>query len=318
MGIRNFVVVFAACVSLVGAVMAADATVAPGAPSMQVQELFIPAKGTKLFCRTCGTGSPLVVLHGGPGLTQDYLLPQMYELAKNHFVIFYDQRGCGESEAVISPEEITLENYLVDIEAIRKAFGFEKISILGHSWGGFLAMKYAMVHPNCVDKLVLANSMPASSEGLAAFISEYSRRTAHIKDELQEIQDSPLFQNGDPKEAERYYKLIFQTYLHDPKKIDDLTCSTTTKAVVNGTAVMNILRPATFFQPFDMLPQLKELSMDVLVIHGDVDPIPADTAEATHQAISGSKYVVIKNCGHFPYVEKPSEFFDEIEIFLAQ
>ncbi len=84
-----------------------------------IKETFVPSGEAKLFCRITGQGKPLIVIHGGPGLTQDYLLPQMYELAKNNLVIFYDQRGCGKSTVDINANTITLESFVDDIEAIK-------------------------------------------------------------------------------------------------------------------------------------------------------------------------------------------------------
>ncbi len=98
------------------------------------EESTVKSGDAELFCRTIGKGAPLVVLHGGPGLTQDYLLPQMEKLGDHHFVIFYDQRACGASGGEVSCEKITLANYINDLEVIRKAFKLEKMALLGHSW----------------------------------------------------------------------------------------------------------------------------------------------------------------------------------------
>lgn len=71
------------------------------ADTEKIKSLFIEAKGAKLFCRTLGQGKPLIVVHGGPGLTQDYLLSELQPLAETNFLIFYDQRGCGQSTGEI-------------------------------------------------------------------------------------------------------------------------------------------------------------------------------------------------------------------------
>ncbi len=137
----------------------------------QTAEKFVQAGGTELFCREIGTGNPLIILHGGVGfLTQDYLLPHMTPLAKSHRVVFYDQRGLGRSTCDINPEQINLKTYIEDIEAIRRSLGVKKVSILGHSWGGFLGLQYVLAHPESVDKLILLSSMPGSSDDLGLSI----------------------------------------------------------------------------------------------------------------------------------------------------
>lgn len=140
------------------------------------QKVIVTNGQAQLFCRVMGKGFPIIVLHGGPGLSQDYLLPQMSELANNNLVIFYDQRGCGNSVSEVNSDSISIDSYISDLDAIRKHFGFQEVTLFGHSWGGFLAMKYALVHPESVASLILSNSMPASSDELGLFINEYVKR----------------------------------------------------------------------------------------------------------------------------------------------
>lgn len=281
-----------------------------------VKETFIDSKNAKLFCRTMGKGKPLIILHGGPGLTQDYLLPQMVKLAESNFIIFYDQRGCGKSIGEINADTINIETFVSEIEAIRQAFHFDKISVLGHSWGGFLAMHYAISHPEHVDRLILANSMPASSEGLALFVSEWMKRTAPYQEELAAIHETKGFQEGDTDTIERLHRIIFRTYCYVPEKAHELSLRMTPLASVNGAKVYEMIRQNVFEKSFDLLPNLKNLNIWTLVIHGDFDPIPPVTAQSIHENIKNSKYIIMKDCGHFPYVEKPDEFFNEIREFL--
>ena len=145
-------------------------------PAHEIEEFFIQSGEIQLFCRKMGSGKPLVILHGGPGMTQDYLLPQMSQLAENSLIIFYDQRGCGQSYSPINEQSINMETYVEDLDQIRRELQVDKISILGHNWGGFLAMHYAIAHPKAVDKLILSNSMPASSEDMALFNAEWLHR----------------------------------------------------------------------------------------------------------------------------------------------
>lgn len=156
------------------------------------QERFIESGDAELFCKVGGKGEPLIVLHGGPGMSHDYLLPYMKRLEKNNFVIFFDQRGCGKSTGEINAETINIATYLEDIEAIRKEFGFEKVSVLGHSWGGLLAMEYAIAYPQSIDKLILLDSMPKSCEDTVLFVNEYVTRMAPYANEMEAIKLSRI------------------------------------------------------------------------------------------------------------------------------
>jgi len=281
-----------------------------------IRETFVSSGDSKLFCRVAGKGKPLIVIHGGPGLTQDYLLPQMYKLAENNLVIFYDQRGCGKSTGDINQETITIDQFVDDLEAIRQSFNFDKISILGHSWGGFLAMQYAIAHQEHVDKLILSNSAPSSSEGYALFGQEYMRRMCPYQEELEKIHATQGFRDGDPDVMEQYYHLIFRQYCYIPEKADLLNLRMTPIASLNGAKVSENIRKNVLDQPFNLNKKLNGLKLPTLVLHGDADPIPPITAKNIHENIPDSKYVLIKNCGHFPYVEDPTTYFKYINEFL--
>lgn len=111
----------------------------------------------------------------------------MSKLAASHLVI------------LAGPSLIQLEVFVKDLEAIRKEFGFDKVTILGHSWGGFLEMKYALSHPEAIDKLILLNSVPASPDEFALFFQEQSRRMDPHMEKLNEIEHSAEFIAGDTK-----------------------------------------------------------------------------------------------------------------------
>ncbi len=271
-------------------------------------EVFVVTKDAKLFCRTFGKGSPILVIHGGPGLTQNYLLPHMAKLAQNNQVIFYDQRACGRSLGEANAESINLKTYLEDIEAIRKHFGLKKMIVLGHSWGGFLGFQYAITHPEFVEKLILLNSGPISSDEYSLFAQEYFKKIAPFP-KIEEIQKSQSFIDGDPATSERYYNLVFRTYCYNPEKANLLDLWMTRKASINFGKVNEIFNKNLLQKPFNYHDQAKTLKVPTLIVIGDTDVIPISTSRSIHEGIKGSKFVIIKDCGHFPYVEQPEILF---------
>ena len=284
--------------------------------SFDESQTFVETNQAKLFCRSMGKGPPLIVLHGGPGLSQEYLLPQMNKLAEDHFVIFYDQRGSGRSENGNEASFIQLNVFVDDLEAIQKAYGLQKVSILGHSWGGFLGLHYAMSHPEAVDKLILLNPFPACSSDVASFLQEWSRRMTPHMDELEQIKNSKEYAKGDPQTIAKYLNIIFRNYCFISQKADELNLLTTVEANLNWIKTSEILSQSLLGASFDYLPDLKKISSPTLIVHGDGDPIPLSTAENLHKNIPHSKFVVIKECGHFPYVEKPLELFKILDEFF--
>lgn len=281
-----------------------------------VKESFVNVGTTKLFCRTIGKGNPLIVLHGGPGLSQDYLQPHLYRLAENNLVIFYDQRGCGQSTGEINAKTINIQTFVADLDIIRQAFNFQKVSILGHSWGGLLAMHYAIAHPHHVEKLILSNAMPASSEDNVLFDQERSRRLAPYQKELEAMQHTKEFAEGNPEIMEKVFRMIFRIYCYHPERANLLNLRMTSTAYLSYSKVYETFQENFFDKSFNLYDALQLLKIPTLIIHGDADPIPSMTAQKIHKSMKSSNYLLMKNCGHFPFVEDPDAYFEPLEKFL--
>ena len=285
-------------------------------PAFPFKENYVNVPGGKLYALTMGKGNPLIVVHGGPGLTKDYLLPQMAQLAKNNEVVFYDQRGGGKSSGTIMTGNITVESFVEDLEALRLALGYGKVSILGHSWGALLAMHYAIEHPGNLDNLVLMNPMPGSSAEYASYTNEWLPRGDPARVELERIEKSEEFAKGDPATFAYYYRIIFSRFCHNPSKADELNLNMTQKAALNGVLVRQLIGKDLYSKPYDLHGPLKKLKVPALVIQGDSDLIPVSVGENLHKSIPGSNFVLIEKSGHFPYIENPDALFSSLNEFL--
>jgi proline iminopeptidase len=241
----------------------------------------------------------------------------MSALGQTNRVIFYDQRGCGRSICDINNTSINVKNFIADLDSIRKAFGYKKITILGHSWGGFLAMSYAITHPEAVNTLILLNTMPASSEEFSLFEKEVTERLAPYQMEVEALERTQEFLVGDPLTIEKYYRIYFRTYCYNPAKADLLNLRMTPTAFVNALKVDKIFQQE-LFRAYSIHDQLKKITASTLIIHGDSDPIPSITARKIHKEIPESSYIELQNCGHFPYVESPEELFRALNEFLQR
>jgi proline iminopeptidase len=96
----------------------------------------VPVEGARLYYRDLGQGPPIIVLHGGPSLDHHYFLPDMDRLADSFRLVYYDQRGRGESAENVRSAEISILSELDDLERLRAYFKLESVAALGHSWGG--------------------------------------------------------------------------------------------------------------------------------------------------------------------------------------
>lgn len=283
--------------------------------SLQISEYYYDANGIKLFVKIIGEGTPLVILHGGPGLDHTYLLPQFEQLAKDYKLIFYDQRGSGKSGGEVDSISLTLENFVKDLEGLRKAIGLEKINLLGHSWGGLLAMHYVLKYPNNIDKIILLSSMGASSEFLTEFVSNReSRRSKEDSITISKIMNSEDFMKGDKSTIENLTRLFFRSYFFDQSKEKKLNINFTTQTAKNFIPIFNLL--SREFTNYDLRNKLNTIKNQTLLIHGDYDPIAVKYAKEIKALIKNSELVVLKNCGHFPFVEAHEQFINECIKFL--
>jgi proline iminopeptidase len=127
-------------------------------------EGFADANGLLIYYLDVGTGEPLVILHGGPGASHEYLLPYLLPLARSNRLIFIDERGSGRSQKIEDPSGYTVENMVEDVEGVRVSLGLGKINLLGHSYGGVLAQAYALKYQDNLNHLMLCSTFHSTKE----------------------------------------------------------------------------------------------------------------------------------------------------------
>src|SRR5437016_12613738 len=165
--------------------------------------MFLEVSGVRLFSRRAGAGSLVVVLHGGPGESHDYLLPQYDLLAQGRSLFYYDQRGGGQSPV---PRDVPVgwREHVADLDAIRVHLGLARLTVCGYSWGGLLAVLYLLEHPDRVERLALVAPASITAEYRRQFEEEFARRMAapEIKRERDALRASGL-RERDPAAYQR-------------------------------------------------------------------------------------------------------------------
>ena len=119
---------------------------------------YVAVNGKKLWYEVEGKGDPILLIPGGPGNSHIYFHPWFSELANYFKVIYFDAYGRGKSDRAKSADQYSFKRDVEDIEALRKALGFDKWNVLGHSYGGMVAQQYALDYPNSVNKLILVST----------------------------------------------------------------------------------------------------------------------------------------------------------------
>jgi proline-specific peptidase len=269
---------------------------------------------------------PVILLHGGPGYPSTSLEP-MEILAKNdRAVVRYDQIGCGKSSLKDIPHDSSMfvtDLFVQELKTLVSELGLEDYVLLGHSWGGMLALEFALTKPVGLRGLVLYSTLASiaewfvASEKLVATLPE-SAQEAIRKSRLTNDTDSLEF-----KAAEHEFNRRFVCRL-DPLP-DCVQLAETALAADNevykvmvGGSEFDSGGAMTPLKDWDVRPRLKEISVPTLCISGEFDEATPEVMGTVANGISGSVWHVIPGASHSSHLETPEIFFPLVEKFLSE
>jgi proline iminopeptidase len=266
------------------------------------------------------------VLHGGPDFDHRYLLPALDQFQDVFRLIYYDQRGRGQSASNVRPEEVTLASEVDDLDKVRQHFGLDTAALFGHSWGAVLALEYALRHPSHVSQLILMNPAPVSVSDVALLRKAYLQKLGDGMDRQREIVASAAYQAGEPAAVVARYRIHFKPALKRRRDYDTLMAAMETAftsqgkdGILKARAVEDHLMRDTWQVPgYDLLPKLRSLRIPTLVVAGEDDFIPVEVAAHIAQAVPGGKLITIRDCGHFAYLECADDVRKAFKGFLRQ
>ncbi len=284
------------------------------------REGFIDAgNGVKLYYRIVGSGSePVVLIHGGPGFTSDYLADDLETMARNHAMLVYDQRGIGRSSLVSDSTALAAQRYVEDLEAIRKHLGVEQLTLLGHSWGVVPATLYALQNPTRVRRMILVGTLPAERNGLvSAFQAMAAARDSATLRRMTELARIRAANPADLTACREYYQLWFTPFFGTTEAASRMkgnVCAGSPESLTNKQNVDKF----TFASlgNWDWTTSLNKVAVPTLIIQGELDPLPIASARKWAAAMPNARLLELKGIGHFPYVETPDVFFTAVDRFL--
>ena len=257
----------------------------------------------------------LIVLHGGPGAHHDYLLPQMLHLAERYDVIFYDQRGGGRSRSD-DREPVGWRTNVADLAAAVREFNLDPLSIVGYSWGGLLAVLYALEAADdgsllAPSRLVLIDPAPLARKYRQQFEAEFARRQQGpaIQRMRDELAQSGLRDSDPDAWRQANFELGVAGYFVHPENARNLT-----PFRVIGRIQQSVWES---LGDYDLIPRLGKIGCPALVVHGRDDPIPVESSIESARAMN-ARLVLLDDCGHVPYVEQPARLFSAVDVFLAE
>lgn len=273
-------------------------------------EEIVRLNGVSLFTRTIGAGPDVIVLHGGPGAHHDYLLPQFDLLTTTRRLHYYDQRGGGRS-SVGRETPVGWREQVADLDALIAHWTAAPATLLGYSWGGLLALLYAVHHPDRVDRLALVSPAAATARGRAEFERRFAERASdpRIAEARKRLAASGLRRSDPGAHRRRVFELAVAPYFRDPERAADLT-----PFRVTGRTQDEVWRS---LGDYDLAGDLERVRVPALVVHGRHDPIPLWSAEDTARRLA-AQLVVFEESGHVPYVEETARFVSVLDQFLPQ
>lgn len=283
------------------------------------REGYISVPGGNVWYQIMGANKkkiPLLLLHGGPGLSHDYLEP-LEPLSDERPVIFYDQLGSGNSDKPDDRSLWTNERFVEELEQVRKVLQLHKVHILGHSWGSLLSVDYMLTkEPEGVISLILSGPCLSASRWVAdqkAYLLKFPETMQQVIERSEASGDfsSPEYQGT----MIQYYKRHFCRLDPWPE------CLMRTFEKLNHTVLECLWGPSEFtitgsLKNYDQTSRLKEIKSPTLFTCGRYDEAAPDTTTYYHSMLPRSEIAVFEDASHAHHVERPEDYMQVVRDFL--
>lgn len=273
----------------------------------------IPIRDIELFVEVLGQGYPLVLMHGAPS-TDHHTLHPFRRCADQFTLIFYDHRCNGHSQGP-ALSSLTWDNLTADADALRKRLGFERWAVLGHSFGGHVALEYALRYPDRLSHLVLLDTA-----GDARWYAKAAERLTERGFDPKRVELVRRWFSGEFTRKE-YFPIFMQIadlYLYDPSWRNSL------RGVMHGGWRMRIRPDVLVYAHRHLVPgwtvldRLGEITVPTLVMAGREDFVfPPESQRELAQGIPGARLELIDRAGHNPYDEQTAQVMTMVRQFIS-
>ena len=260
--------------------------------------------------------TPLLVVHGGPGLSHDYL-NVLIKIAHDRPVIFYDQLGCGYSAITDNDNSLwTKERYQRELETLVEALHLQQLHLLGHSWGGGLAADYAVNHSDTVKSLTLASPLLSA----AMWKKDTQQLLKQLPQEMQKAirtnEEQGTFDAEDYRQASETYAQLFICRMKEwPKSLVTVT------AQKNMDIYKTMWGPSEFtvignLNQFDTIREVTKLIMPILFTCGKYDEVRPETLASIVQHVPQGQLVIYPHSAHMAFLEETDDYIKNLRLFL--
>lgn len=300
-----------------------EITVAQQDPSLSslTDSGYVEVNGARLWYKIEGSGEPLLLIAGGPGVPHTYFQPFFSVLADSFRIVYFDAFGRGKSDRAASPSEYTFERDVQDIEALRGQLKLGKIRVLGHSYGGLVAQAYALQFPESVNKLILANTL-YSGESWQTLTDTYNYEIANqypqVWARIQALRAQSLRSSDiELQEAGSEIPPTLNCFF-DGSNLEKMEMSFDPEVYYAITGEDGDLIVGGSIAGLDFRDQLKNLHMPTLILAGRFDRVCCPRiCEQFKKYAPQAQFVMLEQSGHFPFVEEPELMFEVVRNFLT-
>jgi len=286
-------------------------------------EGYMPFRGHKVWYRVVGAQQnpdlhPLLCLHGGPGTPHDYMEPLARMVESGRQVIFYDQLGCGRSDRPDKPDLWTIDTFLDELRTVRQHLGLDRVHMLGSSWGGMLAMEYALTQPDGLASLILAGA-PAS---IPLWIAEADRLREDLPADIQALLRH--HEAAGTTDAPEYQDAMMVFYRKHVCRLDPWPDYVSRAFDTMGLQVYSTMYgPSEFhatgtLKDWDITHRLPEIPTPTLITSGRYDEATPTVVGAVNDGIPNSEWVLFEQSSHMPFVEEPNTYIQVLGEFLTR
>jgi len=292
---------------------------------MTTTEGFVEFRGARTWYRSVGAAAtdarlPILILHGGPGATHQYLAPLESLARGGRRVIFYDQIGCGRSGGPRDdPDFYDARLFVDELQAVRDALGLERVHLLGQSWGGMLAMQYALDDPAGLASIVVADS-PAD---MRHWVAEANRLRADLPADVAATLTAheTAGTTTDPAYAaavEVFYRRHVCRLAEWPepflRSIDAMTNDGFVYNVMNGPSEFHVIGK---LKDWTIRDRLHEIRVPALLLSGAHDEATPAIVGEVAERIPNAAWILFEQSSHTPHLEEPAAFEAAVNGFLA-
>jgi proline iminopeptidase len=269
-----------------------------------------------VWYESAGEGTPLLLLHGGPGASSDYLKPLMALAENGYQVVRYDQLGSYMSD---KPDDTSLwqvPRFVEEVETVRRTLGFESMHLLGQSWGSFLALEYALHYQQHLRGLVLASGASSTAECVAGMNSLRAQLPTETQSVLAKYEASGETSNPEYLAA---IDVLYHRHLCrlDPYPSDfQVSLERMAMPVYETMWGPNEFTCTGNLQSWDRTNRLGEINVPTLITVGRYDEVTPSCAETMHRGIAGSKLVLFENSSHSAHLEEPDAYLQTLRGFV--